>query len=83
MDDLLKALKCHSQIIDCALCNHKCDECEYKQETYELAVYEPNTDILNAAYDRIVALEKSNRNWRRKAQRARKKYHESINIRKD
>lgn len=64
MDDLIKALHCAAK--DCRF--GKCEECEYNQK-----IYPQERDVFSDCIQRISNLEKSNRNWRRKCQRLRKK----------
>lgn len=64
MNNLIKAMRC---------CIHECDglcsACEYDQPEY--APCEAST-LMPLAIQKIADLQKSNRNWRRKAQRLRK-----------
>lgn len=77
MNDLMKSLKCGAEPI--AICeeHENCVGCPYRQPTYGTL-----RNTMEVAYDRITKLEKSNRNWRRKYQRAKKKYKELINASK-
>lgn len=68
MDNLIKAMHCCIQD-----CDGPCFVCEYDQSRY--APCEVST-LMPLAIQKIVALQKSNRNWRRKAQRLRKEIKE-------
>lgn len=64
MDNLIKAMHCCIQN-----CDGPCSTCEYSQHEYDVySVYE----LMSCAVGKIIDLQKSNRNWRRKAQRLRK-----------
>ncbi len=68
MDNLIKAMRCC--IYDC---DRQCSGCEYNQSEYTpCELYE----LMPLAITKIVELQKSNRNWRRKAQRLRKEIKE-------
>ena len=69
MDNLIKAMYCCSQ----DWCDGLCSACEYDQPEY--APCEAST-LMSLAVQKIVDLQKSNRNWRRKAQRLRKEIKE-------
>lgn len=69
MDSLEKALRCAAR--DCRF--GKCESCDYNQ-----TIYPQERDVFTDAARRIADLEKSNRNWRRKCQRLRKKLREKI-----
>lgn len=73
MDDLIKAIKCQQQAM--AFCDGVCEVCEYNQSKYIL-----NDELFNDIYERISALEKSNKTWRRKCQRLR---HELKEVKKN
>ncbi len=68
MDNLIKAMYC---------CTHDCDglcnSCMYDQSEYFPC--EAST-LMPLAIEKITSLQKSNRNWRRKAQRLRKEIKE-------
>lgn len=66
MDNLIKAMHCCAQL---ELCEGPCFVCEYDQPEY--APCEASI-LMPLAIQKIEALQKSNRNWRRKAQRLRK-----------
>lgn len=70
MDNLIKAMRCCAQL---ELCEGLCSTCEYDQSEYTPC--EAYT-LMPLAITKIVELQKSNRNWRRKAQRLRKKIKE-------
>ena len=68
MDNLIKAMHCCIQD-----CDGPCSTCKYDQPEYvpcEASVLMP------LAIQKIEALQKSNRNWRRKTQRLRKEIKE-------
>ena len=68
MDNLVKAMHCCMQD-----CDGPCFVCEYDQSEYtpcEASILMP------LAIQKIEALQKSNRNWHRKAQRLRKEIKE-------
>lgn len=69
MDNLIKAMYCSMQ----DRCDGSCSACEYNQHEY--APCEAST-LMPLAIQKIVTLQKSNRNWRRKAQRLRKEIKE-------
>ena len=69
MDNLIKAMRCF--ITDCQSCV-PCETCAYNQNEYDVLA----EDLLNNAVQKIIDLQKSNRNWRRKAQRLRKEIKE-------
>ena len=69
MDNLIKAMRCF--FTDCQG-SVPCETCTYNQNEYDVLA----EDLLNNAVQKIVDLQKSNRNWRRKAQRLRKKIKE-------
>lgn len=66
MDNLVKAMHCF--LTDCQG-SVPCETCAYNQNEYDVLA----EDLLNNAIQKIADLQKSNRNWRRKAQRLRKK----------
>ena len=69
MDNLIKAMHCFC-VQDC---EGLCSACEYDQSEYtpcEASILMP------LAIQKIEALQKSNRNWRRKTQRLRKEIKE-------
>lgn len=68
MDNLIKAMRCCIQN-----CDRLCSACEYNQPEY--APCEAST-LMQLAIQKIADLQKSNRNWRRKAQRLRKEIKE-------
>ena len=68
MDNLIKAMRCCTQD-----CEGLCSTCEYNQPEYALC--EAPT-LMPLAIQKIIDLQKSNRNWRRKAQRLRKEIKE-------
>lgn len=68
MDNLIKAMYCCIQD-----CHELCSACEYDQP--EHAPCEAST-LMPLAIQKIEALQKSNRNWHRKAQRLRKEIKE-------
>lgn len=65
MDNLIKAMHCF--LTDCQG-SVPCETCAYNQNEYNVSA----EDLLNNAIQKIIDLQKSNRNWRRKAQRLRK-----------
>lgn len=65
MDNLIKAMKCRERWY-AEGCDIRCDECEFSQDSYSCT-----SAIYKAAMARLISLEKSNRNWRRKCQRLR------------
>lgn len=65
MDNLIKAMYCCTHD-----CNGLCNSCMYDQSEYFPC--EAST-LMPLAIKKITDLQKSNRNWRRKAQRLRKK----------
>ena len=69
MDNLIKAMRCF--FTDCQG-SVPCETCAYNQNEYDVLA----EDLLNNAIQKIADLQKSNRNWRRKAQRLRKKIKE-------
>lgn len=69
MDNLIKAMHCF--ITDCQG-SQPCEACPYNQIEYNVN----GEELLDKAIDKIVTLSKSNRNWRRKTQRLRKKLKE-------
>lgn len=69
MDNLIKAMRCF--LIDCQG-SVPCETCAYNQNEYDVLA----EDLLNNAIQKIADLQKSSRNWRRKAQRLRKKIKE-------
>lgn len=68
MDNLIKAMHCCIQD-----CHGLCSACEYDQPEY--APCEAST-LMPLAIQKIIGLQKSNRNWHRKAQRLRKEIKE-------
>lgn len=68
MDNLIKAMHCCMQD-----CYGPCFVCEYDQ--FEYAPCEASI-LMPLAIQKIEALQKSNRNWHRKAQRLRKEIKE-------
>ena len=64
MDNLIKAMHCC--IYDC---DEVCNSCMYDQSEYFPC--EAST-LMPLAIQKIIDLQRSNRNWRRKAQRLRK-----------
>ena len=68
MDNLIKAMHCCIQD-----CDGPCFVCEYDQPEY--APCEASI-LMPLAIQKIEALQKSNRNWRRKTQRLRKEIRE-------
>ena len=71
MDNLLKALRCeHNCLYN--MCEFRCRSCDLYQSEY---AYKYN--LYAVAADKIEALQKSNRNWRRKVQRSRKQLKEA------
>lgn len=64
MDNLVKALNCLMN--DCYDIG-ECGVCPYYQPDYNI-----DACLIDKAIDKIEALQKSNRNWRRKVQRLRK-----------
>lgn len=69
MDNLIKAMHCF--LTDCQG-SVPCETCAYNQNEYDVSA----EDLLNNAIQKITALQKSNRNWRRKTQRLRKEIKE-------
>ena len=69
MDNLIKAMYCCTQ----DWCDGLCSACKYDQPEY--APCEAST-LIPLAIQKIVVLQKSNRNWRRKTQRLRKEIKE-------
>lgn len=69
MDNLIKAMHCF--LTDCQG-SVPCETCAYNQNEYDVLA----EDLLNNVIQKIADLQKSNRNWRRKAQRLRKKIKE-------
>lgn len=65
MDNLIKAMHCF--LTDCQG-SVPCETCAYNQNEYDVLA----EDLLNNAIQKTADLKKSNRNWRRKAQRLRK-----------
>lgn len=72
MDNLVKAMYCSLYE-----CDGLCDKCMYNQSEY--IPCEP-VALMYKAIERITSLQKSNRNWHRKAQRLRKKMKEKENV---
>lgn len=70
MDNLIKAMYCCFTQEEC---DGLCSACEYDQPEYP--PYNASTFML-LAIQKIIDLQKSNRNWRRKAQRLRKEIKE-------
>ena len=68
MDNLIKAMECF--INDCQDIT-KCETCLYYQNEYYVDI-----SLVDEAIAKITSLQKSNRNWRRKAQRLRKEIKE-------
>ena len=68
MDNLSKALYCSTG--ECEG-DQDCETCRYNQNEYNIGV-----ELIYQAIDKIEALQKSNRNWRRKTQRLRKEIKE-------
>lgn len=68
MDNLIKAMYCCIQD-----CRELCSACEYDQP--EFTPCEASI-LIPLAIQKIEALQKSNRNWRRKTQRLRKEIKE-------
>lgn len=68
MDNLIKAMYCYTYE-----CDGLCSACEYDQSEY--IPCEAFT-LIPLAIQKIADLQKSNRNWRRKAQRLRKEIKE-------
>ena len=66
MDNLIKAMYC---CFTQEWCGGICSDCEYDQSEY---IPCDASTIMPLAITKIVDLQKSNRNWRRKAQRLRK-----------
>lgn len=64
MDNLIKAMRCC--IYDC---DGSCSGCIYDQAEYTSC---ESYELVPLAITKIVELQRSNRNWRRKAQRLRK-----------
>ena len=73
MDNLVKAMNCFTS--DCQG-SQPCETCPYNQSEYNVN----GEELMNNAIDKITVLAKSNRNWRRKAQRLRKKMKEKENV---
>ena len=71
MNDLEKALNCYQCVLESVCSDQTCVDCHLYQLRYLSA-----KDAMEAAIKRIHELEKSNRNWRRKVQRLRKKLKE-------
>lgn len=69
MDNLIKGMRCF--LTDCQG-SMPCETCDYNQNEYDVSA----EDLLNNAVQKIIELQKSNRNWRRKAQRLRKEIKE-------
>ena len=69
MDNLIKGMRCF--LTDCQG-SVPCEICDYNQNEYDVSA----EDLLNNAVRKIIDLQKSNRNWRRKAQRLRKEMKE-------
>ena len=69
MDNLIKAMHCAQM----ELCDGLCSTCKYDQP--EFAPCEASI-LMPLAIQKIEALQKSNRNWHRKAQRLRKEIKE-------
>ena len=69
MDNLIKAMHCF--LTDCQG-SVPCETCAYNQNEYDVLA----EDLLNNAIQKIADLQKSNRNWRRKAHRLRKEIQE-------
>ena len=71
MDNLLKALRCE---YNCSynMCEFRCQGCDLYQSEYA-----SKYNLYAVAADKIEALQKSNRNWRRKVQRLRKQLKEA------
>ncbi len=69
MDNLIKAMYCF--LTDCQG-SVPCETCTYNQNEYDVLA----EDLLNNGIQKIADLQKSNRNWRRKAQRLRKEIKE-------
>lgn len=65
MYNLIKAMRCF--FTDCQG-SVPCETCAYNQNEYDVLA----EDLLNNAVQKIIDLQKSNRNWRRKTQRLRK-----------
>lgn len=65
MDNLVKAMRCFLTNCQGSI---PCETCAYNQNEYDVLA----EDLLNNAIQKIADLQKSNRNWRRKAQRLRK-----------
>lgn len=68
MDNLIKAMRCC--LYDC---DGQCSGCVYNQTEYTSC---ESYKLIPLAITKIIELQKSNRNWRRKAQRLRKKIKE-------
>lgn len=68
MDNLIKAMRCC--IYDC---DGQCSGCEYNQTEYTFC---ESYELMPLAITKIIDLQRSNRNRRRKAQRLRKKIKE-------
>lgn len=69
MDNLIKGMRCF--LTDCQG-SVPCEACDYNQNEYDVSA----EDLLNNAVQKIIDLQKSNRNWRRKTQRLRKEIKE-------
>lgn len=72
IDFLLKTISCYSY--HDSSCSLGCEKCPYYQTKYEEPINNINIFIksFNQLQHEIKSLQKSNRNWRRKAQRLRK-----------
>lgn len=68
MDNLAKALYCYVSV---CRDSQDCEGCPYNQSEYDMGSH-----LVYKAVDKIEALQKSNRNWRRKTQRLRKELKE-------
>lgn len=68
MDNLVKAMHCCIQD-----CEELCSTCKYDQSEYDPC---ETCALMSLAIQKIADLQKSNRNWRRKAQRLRKEIKE-------
>lgn len=68
MDNLIKAMHCYTHE-----CEGMCSDCEYDQPEY---IPCDASTLMPLAIQKIADLQKSNRNWRRKAQRLRKEIKE-------
>lgn len=71
MDNLVKALNCFMSNCEDIT---KCWDCPYYQPDYDVDIC--LIDKIDKTIDKITALQKSNRNWRRKTQRLRKEIKE-------